>query len=71
MSVTRTSWYLLISALAPVGRARARRARSGSELRFLGGTDDYSLKNVLAAEAAGVPTAELVAANAKRFCSTA
>ncbi len=39
--------------------ARARRAAGGA-VRFLGGTDDYSLKNVLAAEAAGVPTREFV-----------
>ena len=30
------------------------------KLRFLGGTDDYSLKNVLAAEAAGQATVEFV-----------
>jgi methionyl-tRNA synthetase len=46
--------------------ARARRA-AGGEVRFLGGTDDYSLKNVLAAEAAGSPTREFVAALAGRF----
>src|SRR5262245_15623215 len=46
--------------------ARARRAAGGA-VRFLGGTDDYSLKNVLAAEAAGVPTPEFVDALAERF----
>lgn len=46
--------------------ARGRRAR-GERVRFLGGTDDYSLKNVLAAEAAGVPTATFVALQAERF----
>src|SRR5262245_15198281 len=46
--------------------ARARRAAGGA-VRFLGGTDDYSLKNVLAAEAAGVPTREFVDALAERF----
>ena len=34
--------------------ARALR-RAGESVRFLGGTDDHSLKNVLAAEAAGRP----------------
>lgn len=46
--------------------ARARRL-AGDDVRFLGGTDDYSLKNVLAAEAAGVPTREYVDDNALRF----
>ena len=46
--------------------ARALR-RCGDSVRFLGGTDDHSLKNVLAAEAAGRPTAEFVTANARRF----
>jgi len=46
--------------------ARARR-RAGDGVRFLGGTDDYSLKNVLAAEAAGVATADFVDAHASRF----
>ena len=46
--------------------ARARRI-AGDDVRFLGGTDDYSLKNVLAAEAAGVPTSEFVNAHAARF----
>ena len=46
--------------------ARARRA-AGDRVRFLGGTDDYSLKNVVAAEAAGVPTRAYVDGNAARF----
>src|SRR5690348_7600412 len=41
--------------------------RRGHEVRLLTGTDDNSLKNVLAAEAAGVPVQELVDANAARF----
>ncbi|MGI8791903.1 MAG: methionine--tRNA ligase [Acidimicrobiales bacterium] len=48
--------------------ARSQRA-AGHDVRFLGGTDDYSLKNVLAAEAAGVPTAEFVGAHAARFAA--
>ena len=50
--------------------ARARRQR-GDDVRFLGGTDDYSLKNVLAAEATGVPTGEFVDAHAQRFADLA
>ena len=46
--------------------ARARRL-AGDDVRFLGGTDDHALKNVLAAEAAGLPTDVFVDANAKRF----
>ena len=46
--------------------ARALR-RAGDSVRFVGGTDDHSLKNVVAAEAAGRPTAEFVAANSRRF----
>jgi methionyl-tRNA synthetase len=46
--------------------ARASRFE-GAAVRFLGGTDDYSLKNVLAAEAAGVPTPDFVDSNARRF----
>jgi methionyl-tRNA synthetase len=46
--------------------ARARWA-AGERVRFLGGTDDYSLKNVVAAEAAGVPTRAYVDRNAARF----
>ena len=40
-------------------------------MRFLGGTDDHALKNVLAAEAAGLSTAEFVDANAERFAALA
>ena len=36
-------------------------------MRFLGGTDDYSLKNVLAAEAADVPVGAFVDSHARRF----
>jgi methionyl-tRNA synthetase len=46
--------------------ARHRRSR-GREVRLLTGTDDNSLKNVLAAEAAGVPVAELVRRHAAEF----
>lgn len=46
--------------------ARASRL-GGTAIRFLGGTDDYSLKNVLAAEAAGVPVRTFVDAHARRF----
>lgn len=46
--------------------ARARRL-AGDEVRFLSGTDDNALKNVLAAEAAGVPVAEYVAKRADEF----
>jgi methionyl-tRNA synthetase len=46
--------------------ARARRG-AGDEVRFHGGTDDYSLKNVLAAEAAGEPTRSFVDRHADRF----
>jgi methionyl-tRNA synthetase len=46
--------------------ARSRRG-AGDDVRFLGGTDDYSLKNVLAAEAAGEPTRSFVDRHALRF----
>lgn len=46
--------------------ARARRL-DGVATRFQGGTDDHSLKNVLAAEEAGVPTREFVDTHAERF----
>lgn len=46
--------------------ARAQRL-DGAEVRFLGGTDDYSLKNVLAAEDAGVPVRTFVDGQARRF----
>jgi len=48
--------------------ARHRRLR-GERVRFLSGTDDNSLKNVEAAEAAGEPTAEYVNAKAERFAA--
>ncbi len=50
--------------------ARSRR-REGDRVRFLGGTDDYSLKNVLAAEAAGVPTRDFVDRLGQRFAGLA
>ncbi|ABS27291.1 methionine--tRNA ligase [Anaeromyxobacter sp. Fw109-5] len=46
--------------------ARHRRAR-GRRVRFVTGTDDHSLKNVIAAERAGVPTAQWVADHAAAF----
>jgi methionyl-tRNA synthetase len=48
--------------------ARHRRLR-GDDVRFLSGTDDNSLKNVEAAEAAGLPVAEFVNAKAERFAA--
>lgn len=48
--------------------ARHHRLR-GDRVRFLTGTDDNSLKNVLAAAAEGVPTAELVDRNAAAFAA--
>ncbi|MEV0330584.1 methionine--tRNA ligase [Micromonospora echinospora] len=46
--------------------ARHRR-QQGDEVRFLTGSDDNSLKNVLAAEAEGLPTQDLVDRNAAAF----
>ena len=46
--------------------ARHHRGR-GAPVRLQTGTDDNSLKNVLAAQAAGVPTSELVDRNAAAF----
>lgn len=46
--------------------ARHRRRR-GDAVRFLTGTDDNSLKNVVAAAKAGLPTADLVARNSAAF----
>jgi methionyl-tRNA synthetase len=46
--------------------ARARRL-DGDDVRFLGGTDDYSLKNVLAARAAEIDIRDFVDAHASRF----
>jgi methionyl-tRNA synthetase len=48
--------------------ARHRRLR-GERVRFLSGTDDNSLKNVEAADLAGVPVAEFVAAKTERFAA--
>ncbi len=48
--------------------ARARRRVAG-DVRLLGGTDDHSLKHVLAAAAAGVPTATFVAQHAACFAA--
>jgi methionyl-tRNA synthetase len=50
--------------------ARHRRQR-GDEVRFQTGTDDNSLKNVLAADAAGAPVQEFVDANAAAFTALA
>src|ERR1700730_6170402 len=55
-----------LELVQPDALARHRRLRGG-EVRLLTGTDDNSLKNVLAAEAAGVPTAELVGRHAAEF----
>ncbi len=55
--------YELIEADLAV---RARRAL-GEPVRFLGGTDEYSLKNVLAAETAGASTQAFVDRHADRF----
>ena len=46
--------------------ARAARAE-GREVFFTSGTDDNALKNVLAAEAAGLPTEEFVTQHSARF----
>jgi methionyl-tRNA synthetase len=50
--------------------ARYRRG-AGEQVRFQAGTDDNALKNVLAAEAAGVPVQEFVDANAAAFTGLA
>jgi methionyl-tRNA synthetase len=50
--------------------ARHRRRR-GDQVRFQTGTDDNSLKNVLAAQAAGTGVQELVDANAAAFVALA
>lgn len=42
---------------------------AGDQVRFQTGTDDNSLKNVLAAEAEGIGTAELVRRNAATFAA--
>ncbi len=41
--------------------------QTGSDVRFLSGTDDNSLKNVRAADAQRIPVAELVRGNADQF----
>lgn len=46
--------------------ARSRRG-AGDQVRFLGGTDDYSLKNVIAADAAGEAPRDFVDRHADRF----
>ena len=46
--------------------ARHHRAR-GDDVRFLGGTDDHALKNVLAASATGLGTQAFVDRNAAAF----
>src|SRR5690606_12834603 len=45
------------------------RRQACDRVRFLGGTDDYSLKNVLAAEAAGEATRDFVDRHADRFAA--
>lgn len=50
--------------------ARARRTL-GEPVRFLGGTDEFSLKNVLAAAAAGETTRDFVDRHADRFAALA
>jgi methionyl-tRNA synthetase len=50
--------------------ARARR-QLGQSVRLLGGTDEYSLKNVLAAEAAGESTRAFVDRHADAFAALA
>jgi methionyl-tRNA synthetase len=54
---------VLADALARHGRAR------GERVHFVSGTDENSLTNVRAAEAAGVPTRDLVDTNAARYRS--
>ena len=48
--------------------ARHRRLR-GDDVRHLSGTDDNALKNVQAADAAGLPVADFVSARADRFAA--
>ena len=48
--------------------ARHRRLR-GHDVRFQTGTDEHALKNVAAAEAAGLPVADYVARQAERFAA--
>src|ERR1700742_4551187 len=79
--MTATRWYLsttipYVNARAHVGHAleliqadvlARHHRRLGDEVRFQSGTDDNSLKNVLAARAEGISTAELVDRNAGAF----
>src|SRR3954468_12184489 len=53
--------FVHVDALARHHRLRGGRARVQS------GTDDHAIKNVSAAETAGVPVADLVATNGIRF----
>lgn len=53
--------FIITDALARYHRQRGR------DVRFLSGTDENSLKNVQAAAAEGIPTAELVNRNAAIF----
>src|SRR5882757_4446587 len=50
--------------------ARHRRHRGG-QVRVQSGTDDHAIKNVSAAQAAGVPVAEFVGANGDQFAGLA
>ena len=50
--------------------ARHRRHR-GAEVRVQSGTDDHAIKNVSAADAAGVGVGDLVAVNGERFTALA
>lgn len=51
-----------------IADALARHARArGTRVHFVTGSDDHSLKNVLAAERAGVPTAQFVDDNSAHF----
>jgi methionyl-tRNA synthetase len=57
-----------MSCMLCIADALARHARSrGKHVRFATGSDDHSLKNVLAAEQAGLPTAQFVAQNSAHF----
>ncbi len=51
----------------PSRRVGQHRRQHGDQVRFLTGTDDNSLKNVLAAQAEHLPTQELVDRNASAF----